>query len=139
MMQPQSILVLVVEDEPLIRDMLQAALEDGGFGVALAFSGEEALAKLGDEELGPRALVTDIRLAPGKASGWDVARRARELKPDLPVVYMTGDSSAEWASQGVPNSILVAKPFAPAQIIAALSQLLNAVSTTAAPSPRELG
>jgi hypothetical protein len=38
---------------------------------------------------------------------------------------MSGDSAPEWTSKGVPNSIMVAKPFAPAQIITAVSTLLN--------------
>jgi hypothetical protein len=54
-----------------------------------------------------------------------VAKRARELNELLPVVYMTGGNGHEWASQGVPNSILITKPFAPAQIVTAVSQLLN--------------
>jgi hypothetical protein len=45
----------------------------------------------------------------------------------MPVVYMTGHSAHEWASKGVPDSIMVAKPFAPAQIIIAVSTLLNQV------------
>jgi CheY-like chemotaxis protein len=57
--------------------------------------------------------------------GWDVARRAREMEPEFPVVYMTGDSADDWASKGVPKSILLNKPFAPAQLITAISQLLN--------------
>jgi hypothetical protein len=43
-----------------------------------------------------------------------------------PVVYMTGASADQWTSQGVPNSILLQKPFAPAQLMTAVSQLLNA-------------
>ena len=63
--------------------------------------------------------------------GWDVARHAREGKPDMPVVYMTGDSADEWASKGVPNSILLTKPFAPAQLVTAVAQLLNTGTPTA--------
>ena len=70
----------------------------------------------------------DIRLGAGP-DGWAVARRARELVPTMPVVYMSGDSSPEWSSKGVPNSLMVAKPFAPAQIITAVSTLLNAADT----------
>jgi len=40
-------------------------------------------------------------------------------------VYMTGAAAGHWAAQGVPNSILLAKPFAPAQLVTALSNLLN--------------
>lgn len=42
------------------------------------------------------------------------------------IIYMTGTHGEEWASKGVPNSLLLAKPFAPAQIVTAISQLLNA-------------
>jgi DNA-binding response OmpR family regulator len=43
----------------------------------------------------------------------------------IPVVYMTGTHGEEWASKGVPNSVLLLKPFAPAQIVTAVSALLN--------------
>jgi CheY-like chemotaxis protein len=73
-----------------------------------------------------RALITDVNLASReRITGWEVARRARELNDRLPVIYMTGGNGHEWASQGVPNSILVSKPFAVAQIVVAVSQLLN--------------
>ena len=42
----------------------------------------------------------------------------------MPVVYVTGGAGADWASKGVPNSVLVPKPFAPAQVIAAIAQLI---------------
>ncbi len=60
-----------------------------------------------------RALVTDIHLQ-GALTGWDVAKRARELNPDMPVIYMTGAGADQWPSHGVPNSLLLQKPFAPA-------------------------
>lgn len=78
-----------------------------------------------------RALVTDINLG-SKSTGWDVARHARERNPELPVVYVTGADGHDWASLGVPNSVLIAKPFAPAQVITAVSQLLNAGNTPGA-------
>lgn len=59
----------------------------------------------------------------------DVARRGRELLNDLPVVYMTGASADAWGSKGVPNSVLINKPFAPMQVTTAVSQLLNAGTT----------
>ena len=71
-----------------------------------------------------RALVTDINLR-GTMDGWEVARQAREINPAFPIVYMTGAAADQWASHGVPNSILLTKPFAPAQLVTAISQLLN--------------
>lgn len=77
-------------------------------------------------------VITDIRLGDGP-SGWDVARQARYQFPKIAVVYMTGDSAADWTAQGVPNSVLLQKPFAYAQMIAAISTLLNAVLPEPAP------
>ena len=64
-----------------------------------------------------------------------MSRRARELEPSLPVVYMTGDAAGDWTSNGVPNSILVTKPFAPAQVVTAVSQLLNLASVSPSQGP----
>jgi DNA-binding response OmpR family regulator len=77
-----------------------------------------------------RALVADIGLR-GKIDGWEVARQAREIDPEFPVVYMSGASAADWPSKGVPNSIMLEKPFAPAQLVTAVSNLLNSGSPTA--------
>jgi CheY-like chemotaxis protein len=123
-----SVQVLVVEDEPIIGDVLTAALEDAGYSARWAASGEEALKILEHQGAECRALVTDVRLARGKSklTGWDVARQARERNPDIPVVYTSGDSGVDWSAQGVPKSIMVTKPYAIAQVIAAVSQLLNA-------------
>jgi DNA-binding response OmpR family regulator len=119
------LVILVVEDDHLIQSVVEAALADGGFEIVLASSGEQAMELLDSSEGKFRALVTDINLSGDKLNGWDVARHAREINPEFPVVYMSGDSAEDWASQGVPNSIMLAKPFAPAQLVTAVSQLLN--------------
>lgn len=50
---------------------------------------------------------------------------AREAKPDIAVVYMSGDSAHLWSAHGVPDSVMVAKPFALSQIVVALASQLN--------------
>ena len=107
--------ILVVEDDQLIQAMVEEALSDGGFGTAIAASGEEAVTLVQGDKSAYRAVVTDINLD-GKLDGWDVARIARECDPAMPVIYMTGTQAEDWASKGVPNSVLIAKPFAPAQL-----------------------
>jgi DNA-binding response OmpR family regulator len=113
--------ILVVEDDHLIQSVVEESLTDGGFEIVIASSGQSALDLLDASNANYRALVTDINLGPG----WDVARHAREIDPSFPVVYMSGKDAAEWASKGVPNSIMLTKPFAPAQLVTAVSQLLN--------------
>jgi CheY-like chemotaxis protein len=119
------LVVLVVEDDGPVQTIVEDALTDGGFEPAIAASGEEAVTLLKGIKGKYRALVTDIQLR-GVMDGWEAARRAREIDPEFPIVYLTGGNAAEWPSQGVPNSILLTKPFAPAQLVTAVSQLLNA-------------
>jgi CheY-like chemotaxis protein len=66
----------------------------------------------------------------GTLSGWELARQLRQREPTFPVVYMTGAAANDWGSQGVPNRILLQKPFAPAQLVTAVSKLLNEVPPT---------
>jgi DNA-binding response OmpR family regulator len=117
--------ILVVEDDHLIQSVIEESLIDGRFEIVIASSGEDAVGLLDVSEGKYRAVVTDINFGRNKIDGWDVARRAREIDPDFPVVYMSGKDADHWASKGVPNSIMLAKPFAPAQLVTAVSQLLN--------------
>jgi CheY-like chemotaxis protein len=122
-------IILVVEDDQPIQGLVEETLRDGGFDTGIATSGEEALTLLKGHTGKYRALVTDINLQ-GKMDGWEVAQHAREIEPDFPVVYMSGNAAADWTSKGVPNSIMLAKPFTPAQLVTAVSNLLNSGTPT---------
>jgi DNA-binding response OmpR family regulator len=119
-----QLLILVVEDDEEIQTIVEDALTEGGFEPAVAPSGEEAVTLLRGHRGKYRALVADIVLR-GRIDGWQVAQRAREIDPEFPIIYMTGVKADQWPSRGVPNSILMEKPFAPAQLVTAVSQLLN--------------
>ena len=121
----EGLLVLVIEDDVEVQAMIDEALCDGGYDAALAASGEEAVTLLTGRVLNYRVLVTDINLR-GTMNGWEVARYAREIDPEFPVVYITAAHADQWASQGVPNSVVMTKPFATAQLVIAISNLLNA-------------
>jgi DNA-binding response OmpR family regulator len=121
--------ILVVEDDQSVQSIVEDALSDAGFEPAIAASGEEAVTLLKGGLTKYRALVTDINLR-GHMGGWEVAKQAREIDPVFPVVYLTGASANEYGSHGVPNSILLTKPFAPAQLVTAVSQLLNSGTPT---------
>ena len=103
--------VLVVEDEIAHQDILESALEDGGFSVAKATTGEEALVMLDAEDAKYRAVITDVNLGSAKVTGWQVAKRAREKNSELPIVYMTGGGGHEWGSMGVPNKCAADEAF----------------------------
>jgi len=116
--------ILLAEDEAAIALSLQGALEDGGYAVRVVASAEQAFALIDDGAVQLAGLITDIRLGAGP-DGWALARHARELHPALPIVYMSGDSAVDHPSKGVPSSLMVQKPFAMAQIVTAISTLLN--------------
>src|SRR5688500_4895322 len=79
-------LVLVVDDEPLIREVLDDVLADEGFRVALATNGEEALAVL-DAEM-PALILLDLRMPVLDGWGFMRAYRERPVRP-APVVVLT--------------------------------------------------
>ena len=113
--------VLVVEDEILVRDMIAEELRDAGFEVLEAEDGEVASSLLTTSET-VDVLFTDIRL-PGPLDGWAIARLARQLRSNLPVIYATGytvDRSAE-----VPGAIFLSKPYQPSQIVETIHRLLR--------------
>jgi CheY-like chemotaxis protein len=113
--------VLVVEDEVLVRDMIAEELRDAGFDVLEAGDGEVASGFLTASEV-VDVLFTDIRL-PGQLDGWAIARLARRLRSNLPVIYATGytvDRSAE-----VPGAIFLNKPYQSSQIVETIERLLR--------------
>jgi DNA-binding NtrC family response regulator len=119
-----KLLVLIAEDELLIKLSLEDVVTEAGFEHRAVPDADEAILALEEDSARFCALITDVRM-PGQTDGWDLARRARELQPLIPVIYMTGDSAKEWAAQGVPNSVLLQKPFVHAQLVTALTTLLN--------------
>jgi CheY-like chemotaxis protein len=122
--KPATPTVLVAEDEFIISFFLGEILRDAGFSTVLVANAHDAIAALEDCLPSISAVLTDIRM-PGEADGWDVARRARELRPSMPVIYMTGDSALHRSGNGVPGSVLLQKPFADAQLISVLTNLLD--------------
>ena len=121
----ESAVILVVEDEYPLQGVVEETLTGGGFATDILSSGEEALTLFRAGFKYYRALVTDVSLK-GRLSGWEVARQIREIDQECPVIYMTAATADEWAAQGVPNSILLQKPFVPAQLVTVVSHLLNA-------------
>lgn len=115
--------VLLIEDEPLIAMSMQDSLEGDGYCVELVYDGSAAIEYLGNQqEL--CGIVTDIRLGQGP-DGWEVARRARDNEPRLPVVYVSGDSAHDFFRQSVPGSLMLQKPFRSADLLTALSNAIH--------------
>ena len=125
MTDPEAPLLLYVEDEVLIQVAVIDGLEEAGYRLVVAKSGAEALGLLEKHTAELRGVVTDINLGTG-IDGWEVARTAREAIGGLPVVYVSAASQQDWTSHGVPGSVMIAKPFATAQVVVAISSLMTA-------------
>ncbi len=111
--------VLVVEDEPLVRDSIALELEDAGFEVMTAENGDEAsdiLPKMGRIDL----LLTDIRM-PGRINGWHLAEMARCRRPNLPVIYTSAFTPQ--LSSKVGGSVFLTKPYRVDEILNAIEEL----------------
>jgi CheY-like chemotaxis protein len=114
--------VLVVEHEVLIAMMLTDAFEDIGLATVSAARGKDAIALLEKLE-SIDVLITDIDLA-GAVSGQEVAERARELHPDIAVVFATGRSDLWGENMILPGSRFVPKPYGAADMLAAVASLV---------------
>lgn len=114
--------ILIVEDEPLIGMGMQQSIQDAGGEVLWVQNDTSAYTAL--QSLGPPfdTVVLDINLGRG-TTGYDVARQARILAPDVRIIYSSG-SPASWADDfGVPGAIYLPKPCTEATILSALQKI----------------
>lgn len=101
--------VLVVDDDAGLLALIREDLEKQGLACACARSDREAYRLLASEPFD--AVVVDVNLGVG-TTGFDVARRARQVTPQIRVIYISGDANAQhWMTFGVPSSDYVSKPF----------------------------
>jgi DNA-binding response OmpR family regulator len=106
--------VLLVEDEPLICDMVAEALKEQGFAVVAVANADAAL-QLVMAGRPIDILFTDVNL-PGGMDGEALAQRVRELIPDLPVIYTSGRRSLIDQLSPVEGAVFVPKPYNPYEI-----------------------
>ncbi|WP_227270788.1 transporter substrate-binding domain-containing protein [Roseobacter weihaiensis] len=118
--------ILVVEDELQLLVMITDVLEDLGYEVISARSGQDALQMIADGEEFD-LLLTDI-VMPGKIGGFELARRMRALRPDVPVIYTSGYTGFTASEMGEVQAPLLQKPAPPAELAEAISQALSKTS-----------
>ena len=85
---PEKRRILVVEDEPSLRDLLDRMLKELSYEPVVVAQGEEAIRLVEEQGLRPDLLLTDVVLP--SVNGMDLAERLRNSLPDLKVVYMSG-------------------------------------------------
>ena len=119
--------VLVVDDDELVRRMIQRVLEIDGHAVTIASSGDEALRALAVEPA-TDILVTDVQM-PGM-SGPQLVARARALVPKLRVLYVSALPDRDAAPKD--GDGVLGKPFAPQALRQAVATLAAAPAASAA-------
>ena len=118
-------LILIVEDDPEIRDLLDIALQAAGHDTQVA--GDVAAALAGQSAIRPDVVLTDYNL-PGGASGLDLAARVRAAgSATTPVIVLTGDiSDATMRDIVAANCVQLSKPVKTAEIVATIASVLLA-------------
>ena len=115
--------ILLVEDEPLIREVIAEMLEDAGFSVTATCTGDEAAILLAED--GFSILLTDITM-PGVIDGIGLAEHAREIHPNLPVVFVSGRPETEQRTQHIaPPMMFFHKPYDVDTLIGAVDRMTH--------------
>jgi ribonuclease P protein subunit RPR2 len=134
----QLMKLLLVDDEPALRELLRATFEGADVSVEDAASGPEALARVRRDR--PDVIVLDLRMP-----GMDGAEVCRQLKADestrhIPIVLLTGaDTEEAQRAQRAGASALVRKPFSPLDLVAVVQRVSGMASVPARPTRRVKG
>jgi CheY-like chemotaxis protein len=118
--------VLVVEDEVLISNLFADVLSASGFLVHEVTTADEAMEYI-DSGAAIDVLFTDVNL-PGGMNGAELAVRAREIRPEMPIVYASGRYKLSEIAPLVSRSLFMAKPYDPNDVCAILTRLTEAGS-----------
>ncbi len=128
--------LLVVDDEPSIRDLLAASLRYAGYEVATAEDGASALAAA--EKDRPDLVVLDVMLP--DMDGFDVTRKLRERGREVPVLFLTARDDIDDKVKGltVGGDDYVTKPFSLEEVVARIRAVLRRAGAIAAESTSRL-
>jgi two-component system cell cycle sensor histidine kinase/response regulator CckA len=118
--------VLVIDDNPQIREVVHRVLTSAGYAVTTAASGQDALDLLNDPDITADLVLTDV-VMPG-ITGNAFAAQLRATRPGMKILFMSGyerprDASETWPGEGLQ---VIGKPFSRAALLATVSRLLGA-------------
>ena len=132
--------VLVVEDEPAVREIAVAILADVGYRVLSAADGEEGLRLFGAHAAEIALLLTDVVL-PGPVRGRELAERVNALRPEVRVLYMSGYTENSIVHHGrLDDGVqLIGKPFKRDELVAKVAATLGPAAGASSGSLVELG
>ncbi len=120
-----KIRVLVVEDEFFIAEWVAESLSDLGFAVEVVSNARDALRYLVSASVD--VLFTDINL-PGGMDGATLARQARQLSPELPVIYASARVATLEPEARVGGAVFVRKPYEPEMVGRLITEVMRPIS-----------
>ncbi|HOV61224.1 MAG TPA: PAS domain S-box protein [Candidatus Hydrogenedentes bacterium] len=127
-------LVLIAEDEPVVREWTRSILESSGFSVVAASNGEEALLQF--QANADKIILALLDVVMPRRNGVDVARQISAVRPDLPVIFMTGHDFGMLEGQGAEDGqssmpqrmVTIQKPFHGGELLQKVRETLSALS-----------
>jgi two-component system response regulator VicR len=124
--------ILVVDDDPTIRDVLERYLQREGFAVLTAADGHTALQKAGSEK--PDLVVLDLMLP--HVDGWEICRHLR-AESTVPVLMLTarGEEYERILGLGLGADDYVTKPFGPGEVVARIQAIFRRIEMARSPTP----
>ena len=109
--------ILVVEDDPQLREIITEALSDEGYTVYEAIDGQLALERL--ETMAPDLVLSDIRMP--RLTGIELAERLQQRRNPIPIVLMSANGNAPPGG----GTTFLAKPFSLDDLVALVARMLN--------------
>ena len=108
--------ILLVEDDATVRDQIVRQLEFLGYSIVTARDGHEALRLINDCETFD-LMITDVMM-PGGINGWQLGQAIRDIRPGMPVLFISGfsDDVAEKDRRAVSDFLLLRKPFGQSEL-----------------------
>lgn len=131
----RELVVLVVDDEPVVRAYVARALVVAGMEVAVAADGREALRLVAEDRVRPRVVITDIEMP--SMTGVELAARLLAIRPSIRIVMMTGDAERAEAARRHPAIVddVLLKPMRIDAIVDTVRAVAAGGPTTTRPVP----
>jgi two-component system, cell cycle sensor histidine kinase and response regulator CckA len=123
--------ILVVEDEDVLRELVQQILKEYQYQVTVAATGVEAL-KIWNQCEGKFDLLLTDMIMPGGMTGHDLAEELRKQKPELKVIFTSGYSS-DLVGKDLGEEVFLPKPYMPPQLARVVRECLDGPASEAAP------
>ncbi|HWR53990.1 MAG TPA: response regulator [Bryobacteraceae bacterium] len=118
---PQDTVILVAEDDPVVRNLVRTMLTKESYAVLSAKDGAEAL-EISETFTDPiHLLLTDVQMP--RMNGWDLAEAIRKRRPDMKVIVMSGYTASVIRRENRPDAFL-RKPFVPPTLLECVQKVL---------------